>query len=159
MVIFSNFFTIDPVIDKFEKAIRALFADLSSGAVVMILGGTGGQYEKVYGRLIELAQNNGLQRLTELDVNLGTDPQVTKAQEEIKKCQHTVFQHLLRIIDNQRLPKVLATSEYPYAEFANQLGLEIPSSIRWPDYWNPIPFPDKRVAFSLHVFRKGKWPR
>ncbi len=159
MVIFSNFFTVDHVIDQFEKAITVLFADLSSGAVVMILGGTGGQYERVYSRLIELAQNNGLRRLTELGVSLGAGSQVAKAQAEIKKHQHAVFRHLLRMVDDHQLPRTLTTSEYAYAEFANQIGLELPSTIRWPDYWNPTPFLGKRLEFSLHVFRKGKWPR
>jgi hypothetical protein len=159
MVIFSNFFTVDHVIDQFEKAITALFADLSSGAVVMILGGTGGQYKKVYSRLIELAQNSGLRRLTELDGSLGAGTQAARAQEEIKKRQHAVYRHLLRIVSDRQLPEALVTSDYPYAEFANQIGLDLPPTIRWPDYWNPAPFPGKRVEFSLHVFRKGKWPR
>lgn len=159
MVIFSNFFTVSHVIDQFEKALTALFADLSSGAVVLILGATGSQYQKVYSRLTTLAQINGLRKLTELDVCLGQDTQVAKAQEEIKKCQHAVFQHLLHITGRQHLPETLKASEFPYTEFAKQIKLKIPATIRWPDYWNPAPFPGKRVEFSFHVFRKGKWPR
>ena len=147
MVVFSNFFTMGHIVDQFEQVLMSLFSDLSSGAVVLIIGATSNQYEEVYSRLTLLAQNNGLRKLTEIKASLGETSQISKAQVEIKRCQHTVFQHLRRVTNEPNLPKVLDSSVFHYLEFAKQLGLELGPNIRWPDYWNPKPFPNKRVEF------------
>lgn len=159
IVVFSNFFTVSQTLQKYEPTLNILLSDLNGGATVLVLGARGNQYEEIYRRLNELGEQNGLIKLIILREILGNSPQINEAQTEIKRCQHAIFQHLEQVVGVDNLPESVKLMNYQHRRFAERMRIELPSTIRWPDYRNPMPDPAKRVKFSLNVYRKGKWPR
>jgi len=136
LVILSNFLTLNETVSKFEPNLRALFSDLRSGSAVIIVGGKGPRYEKIYAYLISIAKSSGLTNLTELPKTLGATSYSTAAGL-IKRCQNNIYQHLEKLTENKSLKK---TNDYP-------------------DYWNAEPSRKRKPEFGLQVFRKGRWPK
>lgn len=136
LVIFSNFLTLGETVSHFEQELRRLLIDLGAGAVVIVLGGTGDEYQEVYSKLTNLAtearmkkaqwDSNGLGKLTPND----------QPACRIKGCQYAVYQHLSQLVHHPPLPH----------------------KRDWPDYWTPVPSPRTRTKFALRVFRRGRWP-
>ncbi|MDP3104324.1 MAG: hypothetical protein Q8M95_06925 [Candidatus Methanoperedens sp.] len=136
LVILSNFLTLNETVSKFEPNLRALFSDLRGGSSVIIVGGRGIQYEKIYADLMSIAKSSGLTNMTELPTTLGSTSYSTAAGI-IKRCQNNIYQHLEQLTGNKSLSR---TKDYP-------------------DYWNAEPSKKRRPDFRLQVFRKGRWPK
>jgi hypothetical protein len=135
LVVLSNFLTLDETLRQFEPTLRALFSDLRSGSYVVVLGGKGNHYGKIYEALTALVRDCGFIALPEVPRILGKEKNL-EAAKIIKICQNEVFRHLENTAGTRRIVR----------------------DSKHPDYWEREPHPKKQTKFSLHVFRKGKWP-
>ncbi len=134
LVVFSNFLTLGDTVSQFEEELHALFSDLRAGSIVVVLGGTGGQYQEVYGKLTTIATDAHLIQ-DRWDTNkLGKADERTATR--IKAAQHEVYKHLTKLAVDPALPQTK----------------------KWPDYWMPQSSSKARSKFALRVFRSGRWP-
>ena len=136
LVILSNSLTLSDTVSRFETELRSLFNDLRPGSVVVVLGGTGDDYQKIYARLAQFACDAKMIR-DEWDTDTLGDQIDDCFSTRIKVAQHTVYEHLVTLANSPPLPQT------------NQ----------WPDYWEPEPSPKARSKFALRVFRRGFWPK
>jgi hypothetical protein len=60
MVVFSNFLTLESEVDLLQTELLALFRDLRPGGVVILLGGTGDSYQRIYEGVAGLAGGSRL---------------------------------------------------------------------------------------------------
>lgn len=136
LVILSYFITLTEYIKKFEPNLSKLFSDLHSGSVVIIIGGHGKKYEKIYEELISIAKSKALTYLAESPKSLG-ETSYPAAARVIKRCQYNVYRHLEKLAGSESLEKTRV----------------------YPDYWNIEPSQERRSKFGLRLLRKGRWPR
>jgi hypothetical protein len=134
LVIFSNFLTTNSQVSQLDGELGALFRELNAGSVVVILGGTGDNYQQIYDGIAQIARREGLRQSNWRTDSLGK--YVEEAAEIIKQAQHRVYLHLESLVGSDALVK----------------------SRCFPDYWNPQPSPKTRPKFALRVFRRGRWP-
>jgi len=116
-----------------REELRKIFRDLRSGSAVIVLGATGGSYQRIYKRVVEIANAGGLKDLGLMSALRGIG-NYTAAR--IKEAQHRVYLYLENVVGPDALSKSKA----------------------WPDYWNPRPSPKSRPIFALRIFRRGRWP-
>lgn len=133
LVVFSNFLTLGEQVQMYETQLRDLFRDLRPGSIVLVLGGTGDSYQRIYEHVKVLALDEGLREAAARTTFLERDDEVARI---IKAAQHRVYQHIESVSD-----RVLDHA---------------PS---WPDYWTREPSPKSRPKFELRAFRRGKWPK
>lgn len=133
LVVFSNFLTLDSHVESFRLELRALFKDLRPGSVVMILGGTGDNYQVIYDRVAALARRQGLREGSWQTNTLGRMDAGDESARIIKESQYRVYLHLEGLVGEQALCKAKD----------------------WPDYWNPTPSSRARPRFDLRIFRRG----
>ena len=135
-VMFSNFLTAAEHVEQFETSLRLLFRDLRPGAAVVVLGGTGDEYQDVYLQLTAIVRDEGFGEATWRSGTVGRiGPEDVRAQI-IKSAQHRVYEYLARVVGPDSLPRTR----------------------QWPDYWNERPSSKARPRFALHAFRRGHWP-
>ena len=67
LVVFSNFLTTPQMVDLMESRLRSIRQWLFPGAVVVMLGGTGGHYPALYERLDVVLAEARMARIVELD--------------------------------------------------------------------------------------------
>jgi hypothetical protein len=137
MVVLSNFLTLESEVENFREELRRLFQDLRAGAVVIILGGTGDSYQKIYKSLAQLAREEDLTEAGWHTDSLGRIDYADAAARTIKLAQNRVYLRLEQLVGSKALEKTKG----------------------WPDYWNPNPSPKTRRQFALHIFRRGRWPK
>lgn len=136
-VCFSNFFTLGTAVQAFETPIRRLLIDLQHGATVIVLGAKArSSYLGVYQELARIAIECGLRPMVEVGRVLGEDS-YSRVAEPIKAMQHRVYLHAARLVGAEALSQ----------------------DKDWPDYWSAKPHAKKTTAFSLTLFRKGRWPK
>jgi hypothetical protein len=136
-VIFSNFLTTNSQVSDLDRELGALFRELSAGAVVAVLGGTGGEYQQIYQDISQIAKREGLRQSNWHTDALGGQQYSEEAARIIKQAQNKVYLYLEGLVGFHALEK----------------------SKRFPDYWNSQPSPKARPKFALRVFRRGRWPR
>jgi len=156
MMIFSNFFTTEGTVEEFRESLGALLSDARPGTVALIIGAQGRHYSKIYRQLTTISERNGFRQIFEIPEILRPGPRTKQVQSLIKKFQFEVFSHLEKV-SGKSLPRELRSVNYRYAKFAIQWEIQIPESIKWPDYWSPQPNPKKKLTFAIRVYRKGKW--
>jgi hypothetical protein len=61
MIVFSNFLTTVGTVADYEPRLSEILSDAQTGSVVMVLGGKGGQYSKIYKYVDRLAKAAGFQ--------------------------------------------------------------------------------------------------
>jgi hypothetical protein len=110
LCIFSNFFTKPTRVQEVESQLRHAFRALKPGGLVVVVGGTGGDYPRVYDILDEIATKSRARRLRRIPAKVRCDYANAEAQQ-IKRLYSSVF---ARIPNNdladdlrERLPRDL----------------------------------------------------
>lgn len=136
LIIFSNFLTTNSKVSQLERKLSALFQELSAGSVVLILGGTGDNYQQIYASIAQIAKREGLRESNWHTDGLAAEKNSEEAAGIIKQAQYRVYLYLESLVGSDALAK----------------------NKSFPDYWNPQPSPKARPKFALRVFRRGRWP-
>lgn len=139
LLVFSNFLTLESEVDLFREELCRMFRDLNPGAVVIVLGATGGIYPQIYKRVVAMAKAAGLKQMAFRNQRLELRGIENHAAATIKQAQHRVYLFLESLVGS----RVLTRST---------------GSKRWPDYWTPKPSSKCRPLFALRIFRRGRWP-
>jgi len=137
MVVLSNFLTLESEVENYRAELRGLFQDLRAGAVVIILGGTGDSYQRMYQSLAVLAGEEDLTEAGWHTNSLGRIDDGGAAARTIKLAQNRVYLHLEQPVGSDALEK---TKD-------------------WPDYWNPNPSPKIADASRCTYFGGVAGPR
>ncbi len=62
LITFSNFLTTEDTVNKFRPNLDGIFRDARTGTVILVLGGKGKKYQKIYKKLDCIAEQTGFQR-------------------------------------------------------------------------------------------------
>ena len=135
LIVLSNFLTLEADVERFRESLSLLFGDLKAGGVVLMLGGTGDAYQKIYERVAAIAHEVGLLEPTS-EIDTTSRLRDDAAARIIKVAQHRVYQHISGLVGIEALQRQKA----------------------WPDYWTEKPSPRARPRFAFRVFRSGRWP-
>jgi hypothetical protein len=72
LAIFSNFLTRADAVATRESRVRAVFNEVRAGGLVIVVGGTGGQYPRIYDSLGDMAEAASLRRARSRALSRGT---------------------------------------------------------------------------------------
>ena len=137
LVVLSNFLTLPTDVERWREELCALFKDLRPGAVVVVLGGSGGKYTGIYQSATQIAKESRLREEDWASYESASKPPSDDVALLIKGSQHRVYLALEELAGADSLSRDKA----------------------WPDYWNPVPSPDARYRFSLRIYRRDRWPK
>jgi hypothetical protein len=137
LCVLSYFLTKPETVTKFEKELKALFKDLPNGGTVIVIGGTGPNYPRIYEMVEVLAENAGITDVNWIPRSLSCTYGDIYS-DRIKNLYNLVWRRLESECSNMQ-----------------KIRDSLPRSAK--DLWDPgTPYKGPR-EFGLRVFRKGRW--
>lgn len=133
LVFFSNFLTAPNVVVRFSEQISSAFANQRPGGVIVVQGGVGGPYPKIYRMLEDLSERAGHRRIHEIP-EVFDDTFRQSYFPRIKAFHNSVWDHLERACETTVLDKT-----------------------GYPPYWDEAKPISSLKKFAVRVYRKNGW--